>query len=169
MKSTRTIVFASLFVVLEIVFSRYLVLEVPTMKFSFTFVVMAICGYMMGWKIGALVALLADLIGMVIYPPNAPFFIGFTLIAMFAGALHGMLYQKEGKDLTRSIIFVCVVNALITHALLNSLSLVYITNLNLSVFIIPRLIKAVVEIPLTIGVLIFVMKQVVSQKKLFKL
>ena len=168
MKNTRTLVFAALFVVLEVIFSQYLGLTLPTMRFSFTFAVMAICGYFFGWKMGMMIAVIADLIGMVLYP-KGPFFIGFTIASGLAGAFHGLLYQKEGKDLTRWIVIVTILNVGVTHILVNSYSLTFITDLPIMTLMIPRLIKAVIELPLTIIVLMIIMKQITKIKNRFSI
>lgn len=159
MKNTRQLVIASLFVVLQVVFSQYLSITLPTMKFSFTFAILGICGYLVGWKMGGVIAVIADLIGMVLYP-KGPFFIGFTIAALLAGIFHGLLYQRKGKDLLLWIVIVCILNVGVTHVIVNSISLTFITELPIEAFIVPRLIKAAVELPLSIIVLVIVLKPI---------
>lgn len=167
MKNTRTLVIGSLFIVLEVITSQYIGYTVATMRFSLTFAIMGICGYLMGWKKGAMIAVAADLIGMVLYP-KGPFFIGFTLAAFLAGAFHGLLYQRKGKDLLLWIVIVCILNTVISHIIVNSLSLVVITQSPLEVFIAPRLVKAAIELPITIVVLSVLLKYIEKNNQRFK-
>lgn len=159
MKNTRTLVYLSLFIVLEVILTQYLGLTLPTMRFTFTFTVMAVCGYLFGPVKGSLVAVVADLLGMILYP-KGPFFIGFTLASAVSGFLFGLIHNKSGKSLISSIIIVTILNSILANIIITSLSLVVITDLPLEAFMIPRLVKAVVELPLRILILIPLIKQV---------
>lgn len=168
MKNTRVMVILSLFIVFEVVLTQFLSYTGPTIRISFTFVAMAIAGYLYGWKFGALTALIADLIGMWLYP-KGPFFIGFTLAATVAGALYGLLHQRKGKDLMLWVVIVTILNVLINHVIINSLSLAYILNVPVITLMAPRLIKALIDIPLNIIITIPVITFVERNLLRFKL
>lgn len=168
MKNTRNLVYLSLFIVLEVILTQYLGLTLPTMRFTFTFIVMAVCGYLFGPLRGSAVAIIADLLGMVLYP-KGPFFIGFTLASAISGFLFGLLHEKKGKRLTIAVVVVTIANTLIANVLVTSFSLTVITQLPLEAFIAPRLIKAGVELPLRILILIPLLKQMEKFKGNFNI
>lgn len=159
MKNTRTLVLASLFVVMEVILTQYLGLTLPTMRFTLTFVVMGVAGYLMGPWMGAGIAGLADLIGMLLWP-KGPFNIGFTLAAVCSGFLFGLFHKKEGKNLILWIVIATVLNTLISNVLIRSYALTLIQELPIEAFIIPRLIKAVAELPIRIAILIPMIKAI---------
>lgn len=163
MKDTRTLVLASLFVVMEVILTQYLGVTLLTMRFSLTFVVMGVAGYLLGPVKGAGIAVMADLLGMLLWP-KGPFNIGFTLAAAFSGFFLGLCHKKEGKRLIAWIVIGTVLNTLISSVLIRSYALTLIQELPIQAFIVPRLIKAAAELPIRILVMIPIIKQMERMK-----
>ena len=168
MKNTRTLVIASLFIVLEVILTQYLGFTLPTLRFTLTFIAMAICGYLMGPVNGMVVAVIADLLGMLLWP-KGPFFIGFTIASAVSGFLFGLTHKKEGINLMIWLVVVTVLNTLFANILITSYSLTFITETPIEAFIWPRLVKAAVELPLRILILIPVIRLIEKQKHRFKI
>lgn len=168
MKNTRVLVFASFFVVLEVILTQYLGITFPTMRFTLTFIPMAICGFLMGPWIGMGVAVTGDLLGMLLWP-KGPFFIGFTIASAVSGFLFGLIHKKEGNALVVWIVVVTCLNSLLANILITSYSLTFITEAPLGGFIAPRLVKAAVELPIRILILIPVIHQMKRLKSRFNI
>ena len=147
MSQTRKLVLLSLIICLQVILSQFLGLTLPTMRFSFTFLAMALAGYLFGWKSSMLAAIISDLIGIWLFP-KGPFFIGFTIASAASGLFYGLLYEK--KNLLKWSINANVLVNVVSHLLINSYSLTFITHAPLSAFMVPRLIKMIIELPINI-------------------
>ena len=147
MNQTRKLVYLALIICLQVILNQFLGLTLPTMRFSFTFLAMALAGYLYGWKFSMLAAIIGDLIGIWLFP-KGPFFIGFTIASAASGLFYGLLYDK--KNLLKWSIIANVLVNVIAHLLINSYSLTFITSAPLSAFIVPRLIKMLIELPFNI-------------------
>ena len=123
MNQTRKLVYLALIICLQVILNQFLGLTLPTMRFSFTFLAMALAGYLYGWKFSMLAAIIGDLIGIWLFP-KGPFFIGFTIANVLVNV--------------------------IAHLLINSYSLTFITKAPISAFIMPRLVKMLIELPINI-------------------
>ncbi|WP_331836839.1 folate family ECF transporter S component [Erysipelothrix piscisicarius] len=81
MMNTRKLTHLAMFVVLQIVVSRFLAIPTPIVKISFTYVPMAIAGYLYGWLFGGVAAALADVLGADALPTRGAYFSRFYLIS----------------------------------------------------------------------------------------
>ncbi|GCF93512.1 folate ECF transporter [Enterococcus florum] len=143
----RSITTMALLIALMVTLSRVLGIETQFLKVSFTFVPEIIMGMLFGPLWSGIGAVVADFVGMALLP-KAPFFIGFTLNAFLEGAIYGYFFYKKEITWKNSIQSVLVVNVLINLILTPLwLAIMYSVPLNSWIIWAPRLIKAVIWIP----------------------
>ncbi|QPG52822.1 folate family ECF transporter S component [Heyndrickxia coagulans] len=94
--NVKKIVFAGLFIALEVIFTRFLSIQTPIIRIGFTFIPTALSAVLLGPLFAGITAGLADIIGMVLFSGGAAYFPGFTLSAFLSGAIYGLfLYRKS--------------------------------------------------------------------------
>ena len=91
---TRRLVLMALLIALSIVCSRYLAIELPTMKFSTTFIPNSLMGALFGPSWGVAGGILSDLLGIWMNPKSMPYY-GFTLSAALIGWIYGICLHRE--------------------------------------------------------------------------
>lgn len=90
----------SLLIALEIVLTRFLAIQTPIVRVSFSFIPLALLGMMYGPLYAGIGAAVADIIGAILFPSGA-FFPGFTLTAFLTGVVYGLFLYKHEKSLFR--------------------------------------------------------------------
>lgn len=91
---TTQLVVMALLVALEIILTRFLSIETPTLRIGFGFLPVAVMAILYGpWWTGA-AGVAGDLIGMTLMP-KAAFFPGFTLTAFLTGVFYGLFLHKK--------------------------------------------------------------------------
>ncbi|MDD7761571.1 MAG: folate family ECF transporter S component [Firmicutes bacterium] len=139
---------------ISIILTRFLVImPTPALRISLGAIPIALAGLMYGPVYGGLVGLVADLIGVIINSQGTPH-LGFTISSMLTGVIPGlvqMLYMKrdENKLIASSIMSSLLVNVII-HIGLNTLWLSQLMGKSVAALIMPRAIKALPEIIITI-------------------
>ncbi|CAH2761387.1 folate family ECF transporter S component [Erysipelothrix amsterdamensis] len=160
--NTRKLTHLAMFVVLQIVVSRFLAVPTPIVKISFTFVPMAIAGYLYGWLFGGVAAVLADVLGAMLFPQGGAYFPGFTLSAFIIGAMYGLL--KDSDCGWSIIIGIALFNTIAINLLLNTYWLSLILGKSYLAMIPIRVTKSLVMLPIKI----FVLKKVLDYMKPYK-
>ncbi len=167
---TKKIILSALLLALTIVLARFLSINTQLLSIGFSFVPIALAGYWLGPKYSVLIAMLADIIGALLFP-SGTFFIGFTISAIIKGLIYGLaLYKKEGemtnKELIIRIIIASVLVSGIVNILMNALWLMIMYDKAfiavLSARIIPQLIMVVVQI-VTLFALIKALKPITKK------
>lgn len=119
MSKTRKLTHMSMFVVLQIVFTRFLGIQTLNNRISLTFIPMAIAGMMHGPVFSGTSAFVADLLGQLLFPKGGyPYFIGYGLTVFLSGFLYGLLKDKEKPFLW--IVGITLVKHLFLHMILNT-------------------------------------------------
>ena len=124
--NTKMIVTLGLLAAIEIVFSRFLSINMWNIKIGFSFVPLAVAGMLYGPLPAGITAVIADLIGATLFP-SGQFFPGFTLTTFLVGVTFGVfLYQKQTPV---RILLAVAVNQLCLSLLLQSfwISTLYLT------------------------------------------
>lgn len=103
--STRRLAMMAMFVVLEVITTQFLALNTTFLRISFTFLPMIAAGYYFGIRFSVTVAVIADIVGMMLFPKGAYFF-GFTLSAAFSGLMYGLLKYRKKPEITVLLITV---------------------------------------------------------------
>ena len=154
-----------LLIALIVVLSNILSIETQFQKLTFEFVPKMIMGMLFGPFWTAVGTVIADLIGNTLFA-KAPFFIGFTLNKLIEGLLYGYFFYNK-KVTWKNAILCTVAVTLIINLCLTPIWLAIMYNVPLNSWVIwgPRLIKAVVMIPVQ-AITLYVIGRVLPLKQL---
>lgn len=144
----RSITTMALLIAMMVTLTRVLGIETQFLKVNFSFVPEIIMGMLFGPIWTGVGAVIADFIGMALLP-KAPFFIGFTINAFLSGAIYGYFFYKKEITWKNSIQSV-LVNTVVINLMLTPLWLAMMYHVPLDSWVIwaPRLIKAVIWVPI---------------------
>lgn len=143
---TTQLVVMALLIALEIILTRFLSIETPTLRIGFGFLPVAIMAILYGpWWTGA-AGVISDLVGMMLMP-KAAFFPGFTLTAFLTGAIFGLILYKKQITWKRTLIAVLTVNIICSLGL-DTLWLSMMYGDSFLVLLPARLVKTAIMIPL---------------------
>lgn len=147
----KKVVYMAMFIAITDVLSRFLSIQLPFLKITFSFIPIALAAMIFGPVYGGLVAGIEDLIGAMLFP-TAAFFPGFTLSAALVGVIYGVVLYKKPKTTTRFIIANTIIAVLI-NICLNTLWLVIMYDKGFIALASTRIIKALIMIPIEVAVL----------------
>lgn len=143
---TTQLVVMALLIALEIILTRFLSIETPTLRIGFGFLPVAIMAILYGpWWTGA-AGIVGDLVGMTLMP-KAAFFPGFTLTAFLTGAIFGLILYKKPVTWKRTLVAALAVN-IICSLFLDTIWLSMMYGDSFLVLMPARLIKVIIMIPL---------------------
>ena len=103
MKKTYVTILCGLFIALQIVFERLLVIDAGFMRVSLVFIPYALGGAIFGPLWNGAICAAADIIGFLIKPGQGAFFPGFTLSAFLSGVAYGMAYKLPTLTVTQPV------------------------------------------------------------------
>lgn len=161
MRKTQTYVFLGLLIALEIILTRFLSIQTPFLRIGFGFLPIALVGIMYGPWVAGGAAVVADLLGMLIFPKGA-FFPGFTASAFIGGAIYGLLLYKKPKSMLRIGIAVLLITVLVDLGL-NSVWLSILYHKAVIALIVPRIVKSTIMLPIQTAVIYIVWRYVGAQ------
>lgn len=120
-KSLKYLAAASLFIALDIVFTRFFSLTLFLVeRFSLQFLATSLCAALLGPWWGMVAAATADVLGMLINSAGASFFPGFTLSAALRGLVYGFVLYNQPVSYKR-VLFAEVGVSFGINVMLNSL------------------------------------------------
>jgi len=154
LKNTRVLcisaILAAMFVVLYSI-------KIPLgfdLRISFTFVPVAIAGWLFGAIPAILVGAVGDIVGFLLTPQGS-YFPGFTLTQILTGLIFGIfLYGKNDKKLILPVIFSKTVINLLLNVVLNSLWLAILYKKAWGFYAFSHLVKNAISLPVEIIILI---------------
>lgn len=135
-------------VALIVVLSNILAIDTQFLKITLEFIPKMIMGMMFGPYWAAVGTVLADIIGNTLFA-KAPFFIGFTLNKLIEGLIYGHFFYK--KEVTWKNSFACTLLVTLIISLILTpiwLAIMYSVPINSWVIWGPRIVKAVISVPL---------------------
>jgi len=136
----------ALLIALEIILTRFLSIETPTLRIGFGFLPVAIMAILYGpWWTGA-AGIVGDLVGMTLMP-KAAFFPGFTLTAFLTGVIFGFILYKKPVTWKRTMLAALAVN-IICSLFLDTIWLSMMYGDSFLVLLPARLVKVIIMIPL---------------------
>ncbi|MEG2018286.1 MAG: folate family ECF transporter S component [Clostridium sp.] len=147
----KKVVYMAMFIAITDVLSRFLSIQLPFLKITFSFIPIALAAMIFGPVYGGLVAGIEDLIGAILFP-TAAFFPGFTLSAALVGVIYGVVLYKKPKTTTRFIIASTII-AVGIHIILNTLWLVIMYDKGFIALASTRVVKALIMIPVEVVML----------------
>ncbi len=151
MKDLRKWIYMGLFVAIEVILTRFLSIQTPIVRIGFTFLPVALSAIMFGPLFSGIGAALADIMGMIMFPAGA-YFPGFTLTAFLNGVIYGVLLYKKPISVTR-VVMACILTTVVGSLVLDTVWLYMILDRAIAVLLPPRIIKALILIPVKIAVI----------------
>ena len=106
--NTKTLAIMALMIAIEIILTRVLSIQTPTVRISFGFLPIALLAVMYGPLYAGIAAAIADFMGVMLFPV-AGFFPGFTLTAFLMGITYGIFLYNHPKKMTRILVAVLIV------------------------------------------------------------
>lgn len=120
--SVRTMCILALMCAMQIVLSRFASINIGTwLKIGFSFLPIALSGYLYGAGAGCLVGAVSDVVGALLFP-NGSFFPGFTVVSALGGAIYGLWLHGHEPGKMRSLWSALTV-AVVCNILLNTVCL----------------------------------------------
>lgn len=158
----RRVIMTAALLASTIVLSRFLAIRTPIITINFAFLPIMLAGMLMGWRGGVFVAVVADLIGAILFPSGS-FFIGYTVTALFKGLTAGLLlYNKNGLRIDKKFVLKLILCVVIWTALLNGVLntvWVMITSGSAANLIVPvRVAKQLIMAPIQVIMIIAFVK-----------
>lgn len=155
-RNIHSLAMCAVLVALYVAINSASVYITPSLKLTFSYLVLGILGYRFGAVAGTLSGLACDLIAYIVRPAG-PLHLGFTLSTMLTVLVFALfLYGRELKIwrviLSRTIINLAINIALNTYWLSNLYGKAYI------VLLFERIIKNIALLPIEIALLWFVLK-----------
>ncbi len=164
--SIQSLVLMATLVAMEIVLSRMLSYSVWDMKIGFAFLPVVIAGIVLGPVRAAIVAALADFLGVMLLPIG-PYFPGFTLTAALVGTLYGLFLHKN-QSFWKILVSVSI-HQLILSLLLNTYWISVLYDSPFAPLLVTRLLQCAVMIPvelLVIGLMVKTLGEFLRKKAL---
>ncbi len=166
-KRTKKIAFAGMFIALSIIFTRFLshtllISGVPSLRLSFGDLPLILSGIVLGPAYGAFTGALADLVGFP-FNPQGTYFPGFTLSAALSGFLPGLMgivFKRKWNWLSLTIVI--SITMTITSLILNTLWLNIMMGKAFAVLLPPRIITALILIPIYVIVIKLFLKHLIK-------
>ncbi len=121
--NVRTMVYMAIFIALSIVATRITAIETPILRISLGYMPIIMAGMYMGPFKAGLVALIADLIGFMLFPKGT-FFPGFTISAYIGGFIAGFFLEGERGGKILNIIIYAIVSTILIDTIINTGNLV---------------------------------------------
>ena len=130
----------------------------PELRITFTFVPLALAGWLLGPVPCMLVGLVGDLVGCLLFPAG-PYFPGFTLTQILAGLVFGLfLYDKNVKQIFLPVLFSKIIISMVLNVGLNALWLSILYGKAWTIYVASHFIKNIVALPVEIIILLLVIK-----------
>lgn len=153
---TKKLVLCAMLLAMSGVFSLIEIMPVQEMKITFTFLFIALCGYLYGPASGMAFGAAADLVGYIINPAGGMLFPGFTLTALISGMMYGLIMHKEtakGKMPLWRIAVAKSADTLICNILLNTFCCSILYKEAFLILLPMRVVKSLVLLPFEIALL----------------
>ena len=119
------------------------------LRITFTFIPLAVAGWLFGPVPASLVGLAGDVIGCMLFPMGA-YFPGFTISSMLTGFIFGIFLYKTDMEVSKSIILIILSKlfvSLFINILLNSLWLSIMYGKAFYVYVISHSVKNAIAFP----------------------
>ncbi|MGL4911026.1 MAG: folate family ECF transporter S component [Romboutsia sp.] len=143
--NTSKLAYLGLLIALQIIFSRFISINTPIVKIGFGFLPLAVMGIMYGPLTAGICAVVADIIGLMLFPTGA-YFPGFTLTEFLTGYAYGYFLYNKPVTLNR-ILASSVVVCILLNLLLNTYWLTIILGKGYLALLPTRAIKSLAMIP----------------------
>lgn len=125
MSKIKKIVLAAMLLALSIILNRFISIKTEVLVISFTFVSTMMSGIWLGPKYSTIIALLADLMGALLFP-FGPYFPGFTVSSAISGFIYGIFLYNKGNEMSnKKLLIMLAISSVLQLVLVN----IFITSL----------------------------------------
>lgn len=118
-RSVTSIAVTGMFGAISVVLGAFTIIASSDLKIGLSTIANQFVYYLFGPAVGCAYGAMIDILKYFVQPTGAPFFPGFTLVAMLGGILYGFLYYQRPISLPRILIANLVVS-LICNIWLNT-------------------------------------------------
>ena len=153
---TVKIIYGALLTAIKILLTRFFSIQLPTMRFSLSFVPTMMIGMLFNPWISGAIAAATDIIGFAI-APRGEYFFGYTLTAFLSGFVYSVFLYKKEVTLKR-VVMATVINVVFLNMGLNTLWASMTTGKAFIAIAVPRIVKNLVDIPLRIMIFMSVIQ-----------
>lgn len=153
---TVKIIYGALLTAIKILLTRFFSIQLPTMRFSLSFVPTMMIGMLFNPWISGAIAAATDIIGFAI-APRGEYFFGYTLTAFLSGFVYSVFLYKKEVTLKR-VVMATVINVVFLNMGLNTLWASMTTGKAFIAIAGPRIVKNLVDIPLRIMIFMSVIQ-----------
>ena len=153
---TVKIIYGALLTAIKILLTRFFSIQLPTMRFSLSFVPTMMIGMVFNPWISGAIAGGTDIIGFAI-APRGEYFFGYTLTAFLSGFVYSVFLYKKEVTLKR-VVMATVINVVFLNMGLNTLWASMTTGKAFIAIAGPRIVKNLVDIPLRIMIFMSVIQ-----------
>ncbi len=119
--NTKKLVLMSLLIALHIVLAEGLAIRLADIKISLSFIPLAIMAMLFGPIYTALGMIVSDLLGLIIFPPAGPPFIGFTVSSAITGFIYGYFLYKKNPSTKKVYLIKIICVSLLVNLGVNSI------------------------------------------------
>lgn len=155
---TRVICISAILAALFIVLYSIKLQLAPELRITFTFIPLALAGWLLGPVPAMLVGLVGDLIGCILFPAG-PYFPGFTLTQILAGLVFGLsLYRKNPQKIFFPVLLSKVAISIFLNVGLNALWLSMLYGKAWTIYAASHLIKNAIALPIEVILLLLIIK-----------
>ena len=153
---TVKIIYGALLTAIKILLTRFFSIQLPTMRFSLSFIPTMMIGMLFNPLISGAIAAATDIIGFAI-APKGEYFYGYTLTAFLSGFVYSaFLYKKEVTF--KRVVLATVINVVLLNMGLNTLWASITTGKAFFAVAGPRIVKNLIDIPLRIVLFMYLIK-----------
>lgn len=163
----RKVVLIAGFIAATIVLQRFLAFRTPIIQINFMLIPIMLSAIMLGWRGSTFVALVADLIGALLFPSGS-FFIGYTLTAVLTGFIAGICLYRKGEIrldrtfLVRLALCIVIITGLL-NGILNTLWVFLLSGAAGNIIIPLRIAKQLIMAPILYLIMVALMKTFASR------
>lgn len=146
--SAKKIILSGIFIALIIIFTHIFAVQTVFLRIGIGFLPLAIYGAIAGPWYGAFIGAIADILGCLLFTPGF-LFPGFTVSSFLSGYTYGYFFYNKRVTLKR--ICLCFIFLFIfINILLNTIWLSMLYHKAAALFLISRLIKEIICLPVDI-------------------
>lgn len=168
LKDTRVLCASAILAALYVALYSIKLPITPQLRITFTFIPLAVSGWLFGVIPAMIVGAIGDIIGAFLFPQGA-YFPGFTLTSLFAGLIFGLfLYKSDNKNLILRIFVSRFLINMLLNTLLNSLWLVIITSKGYYFHLVQHFVKNISTLPIEV-ILLFIIFKFLSNHRIRKM
>lgn len=158
LKKTRVLCAAAVFAALYVVLYAAKLPITAGLRISFTYISLALSGWLLGPVPAMLVGFVGDILGSNLFPQGA-YFPGFTLTSVLSGLIYGLiLYRRNPKKMLFPVAISKLTTNLFMNIGLNSFWLYFIMGNGWLAGFADRVVKNIIALPIEVIVLLLIIK-----------